>query len=89
MPPFCIPLYKVVSYHPNFGIKQINSFPSAEFVLRTRHDLRNKQRLCDIYDAIRTTAKMVVSYDYFWVTCKSVWIDILNKPSFRSLKNRQ
>lgn len=35
---FCLPLYKVVSYQLNFGIKQINSLPSAEFILPTRHD---------------------------------------------------
>lgn len=35
---FCLTLYKVVSYQLNFGIKQINSLPSAEFILPTRHD---------------------------------------------------
>ena len=35
---FCLPLYKVVSYQLNFGIKQINSLLSAEFILPTRHD---------------------------------------------------
>uniref|UniRef100_UPI0040257D24 hypothetical protein n=1 Tax=Prevotella sp. TaxID=59823 RepID=UPI0040257D24 len=35
---FCLPLYKVISYQLNFGIKQINSLPSAEFILPTRHD---------------------------------------------------
>ena len=35
---FCLPLYKVVSYQLNFGIKQINPLPSAEFILPTRHD---------------------------------------------------
>ena len=35
---YCIPLYKVVSYHLNFGINQIGSLPSAEFILPTRHD---------------------------------------------------
>ena len=26
---FCLPLYKVVSYHLNFSIKQISPLPSA------------------------------------------------------------
>ena len=26
---FCLPLYKVVSYHLNFGIKQISPLPGA------------------------------------------------------------
>ena len=39
---FCLPLYKVVSYHLNFGIKQISPLPSAEFILPTRHDSPHK-----------------------------------------------
>lgn len=35
---FCLPLYKVVSYHLNFGINQISSLPSAELILPTIHD---------------------------------------------------
>ena len=41
------------------------SIPFCRLFLLTRHDMRNKQCLCGIYDDIRTTAKIVASYDYF------------------------
>ncbi len=56
-----------------------------------------EQLVAPALSEVRIPAIITIDYNpqngikvrFSWVTCKSVCLDILNKPSFRSLKNRQ